>query len=133
MASAAKIFTSVSAFWRLPADFAKGTRLARFSDRARLSRERAGWPACSIAEKSQDSFAYLQGWPRSCARRARDPIESATIRVAVVGDARSSIAQDPLRDSVEKSQDRSRHLSRSQPWFGGGGSGISKPREPPPF
>src|SRR6266403_1818532 len=71
--------------------------------------------------------------PRHFAGGTRDPFKSATIRHVVAGDAWPSIAQDALRNSVEKSQDRSRHLSRSQPWFGGGGSGISKPREPPPF
>src|SRR5207245_10761891 len=54
----------------------QNSALAPFSDRARLSRERAARPSRPLAKKSQSCFSHLQGWPRRCERRTRNPAES---------------------------------------------------------
>src|SRR5438876_69272 len=77
--------------------------LKAFPNRAGLSGERNRRATRPLAEKKKNSFPYVQGRTGGGQRRTRNPAEPEAICHSMAGHGGAAIAQDPLRNSVEKS------------------------------
>src|SRR5262249_40973480 len=90
----AKILDQATAFGNLA--------LTAFPNRAGLFGERSGRAARTLAQKEKNDFSYVQGRPCGGERRTRDPAEPEAICHALAGHGGATIAQNPLRNSVEE-------------------------------
>src|SRR5213593_416916 len=77
--------------------------LTAFPNRAGLSGERTWRAARPLAEKKKNSFPYVQGRTGGGEGRTRNPVEPEAICHALAGYGGAATAQNPLRNSVEKS------------------------------
>ena len=77
--------------------------LKAFPNRAGLSGERTWRAARPLAQKKQNSLPYVQGRTGGGEGGTRNPVEPEAVCHALAGHLRAAIAQNSLRNSVEKS------------------------------